>query len=108
MRRGQKEKSLFRYEAAKLAALITSAAFSAIAWTVANGATEKVDGMTLASTTRRLAVRWSLKSAVTTPRKYSGSSAAVLPMDGKSTARMAALTRYISHEEDGGEGKDGA
>jgi hypothetical protein len=43
--------------------------FSAIAYTVANGATEKVSGMTLASTTRRLAVRCTLKSGATTPSR---------------------------------------
>lgn len=41
--------------------------FSAIANTVASGATEKVNGMTLASTTRRFAVRCTLKSGATTP-----------------------------------------
>jgi hypothetical protein len=49
--------------------------FSAIANTVAKGATEKVNGMTLASTTRRLAVRCTLKSGATTPgREAEGSS----------------------------------
>jgi hypothetical protein len=41
--------------------------FSAIAHTVANGATEKVNVMTFASMTRRFAVRCTFKSDATTP-----------------------------------------
>ena len=54
-----------------------SITFSAMANTVASGATEKVNGMTLASTTRRLAVRWTLKSGATTPAQHTSDDASV-------------------------------